>query len=143
MRKKPIYLYSLVAVVLVAVGVFSLLFTASAPIAPDSQPISMSADGYRTAQAGTEIQKCKDGDANACFNAGAKYEGGYGVPRDPKIATEYFVKSCDMGFAGGCAGAAMLDGTETVNAEQFLRKACDLKDKPSCNKLATVTKKKK
>src|SRR5688572_20464735 len=107
-------------VVVLGMGVVALELSTPGESAMKQSFSRANADGHWAAEAMAQIKRCKDGDGPACFEAGTSYESGRGVEKSQETASDYFVRACDMNFAGGCAGAAMLSGEQTTKAEHFL-----------------------
>ena len=58
------------------------------------------------------VARCDAGDAASCVAAGAMYESGHEVARDPSRARALYHRACEAGHAPGCRlEAAMSQGS--------------------------------
>ena len=47
-------------------------------------------------------QGCRTGTGRISYNLGLMYEKGKGVPKNRKVAKEWYKKACDNGLQQGC-----------------------------------------
>jgi hypothetical protein len=133
-KQRDHFVLIVLAVAVVVAGISAISFLYESP-GSMTELISMSSKaGYDAAQTSAKVGQCKDGDAKACFDVAVTYQNGTGAPRDGAKAADYFALACDLGFAGGCAGAAQLTA-DANEMTQFLKKGCGLNDAGSCSKL--------
>ena len=62
-----------------------------------------------------EEEACASGDMEACYRTAQAYLKGLGVLKDPEIAREYFMVSCDAGLEKSCSAIKVM-GKKSQNA---------------------------
>ena len=91
--------------------------------------------------ANSELERqCNNGDAGSCLNLGNLYYDGDGVKQDYKKASEFWSKSCEMGYALGCGilGDLYYVMKDYNKAMEFFGKACDLGEQKGCDKYKEI-----
>ena len=87
---------------------------------------------------------CNNGDRNACYQLGLRYESGASVPRDATHAASLWRRSCDLGLMDACNALAVLyvRGTGVdrsgERAAAFFKVACDGGNAAGCSNLGLL-----
>lgn len=88
-----------------------------------------------------DIKKCKDNNADSCFNLGYNYYSGNKIERDYKKSREYYEKACNLNHLQSCKTMAdfyekgYIVGKNLDLSNDFNKKACELNDVISCKKV--------
>ena len=90
------------------------------------------------------VAACENDDAEACFKAGRVYsseghkEADYHQETAATKVAQFYLKSCELGFAKGCTEYGMMFNADTQRDESkdskyYFEKACDGGDAAGCN----------
>lgn len=80
------------------------------------------------------MTKCHEGDLIYCNNLGYLYTNSIGFAKDSNKALQIFTKACENNLAISCYNLAQMTNNSNKRQE-YLKKACKLGDKYSCNLL--------
>ena len=77
---------------------------------------------------------------NGCFLLGSTYYNARGVDRNRQKGKRFYEKSCDLGGSNGCyaLGLAYEREGDFINALRWDKKACALKNKDACWRVADL-----
>jgi uncharacterized protein len=81
---------------------------------------------------------CREDRGEACHLYGIRLRFGLGVAADPGLAMKQYERSCDLGFANGCASlghghAVGLGGqVDSAAARRLARQACQMQSPTAC-----------
>lgn len=81
--------------------------------------------------------QCKKRDYNACYLLGVAYKKGYEVLPNDKKAGYFLSLACQKDIAKACVILSSM-ASDTSGKLDLYKKACDLDDLESCNKLANI-----
>lgn len=81
------------------------------------------------------MTKCHDGDLVYCNNLGYLYTNSIGFAKDTNKALQIFTKACENNLAISCYNLAQMTNNNNKRQE-YLKKACKLGDKYSCDLLS-------
>lgn len=78
---------------------------------------------------------CDLGEQSGCIQLAKTYDDGLGVKQDDNKALKIMQGVCDKGFGNGCTNLGYVyvrKGGDYKKANQYFKKACDLKDTFGC-----------
>lgn len=87
---------------------------------------------------------CQAKDLRGCRNLGVLFYHGLGVPKQPQIAMKLFNQNCKNGDQSSCQkyyyglAQAYQSSQNLQGAKKYYKKACELEDKNSCNKIREI-----
>jgi len=77
---------------------------------------------------------CNYGSPDGCSNLGIMYEKGVGMRKDASKAFKLYTKACSLGSGMGCnnVGVMYINNENTIKAQIFFKKSCDMKYVNGC-----------